>query len=157
MKCRCDYAPPTCFAIEKHLIEKNRTLNFLFQVSAHEFAQGLCSLNCPDLLNMQTNLILSNLFINKDGQIALEQFIWAVSKPIFQKLLSPISVELYAAFQNFLSLPFNGRKGRTSVSREEASSVLSKVMKQGCMNDLHIRCYVISVCLKEFHSLTFAC
>ena len=93
---------------------------------------------------MQTNLELSTLFIDKDGQIALEQFVWAVAKPTFQKLLSPISVEVYAAFEELLSLPLNGRKGRTSVSREEASNVLSKVMKRGCMNDLHIRCEMIS-------------
>uniref|UniRef100_A0A7S0M3T5 EF-hand domain-containing protein n=1 Tax=Cryptomonas curvata TaxID=233186 RepID=A0A7S0M3T5_9CRYP len=112
--------------------------DFDCKVSAHEFAQGLCSLNCPDLLNMETNLVLSTLFIDKDGQIALEQFVWAVAKPTFQKLLSPISVELNAAFEEFMSLPLNCSKGRASASREEASKVLSKVMKQGCTNDLHI-------------------
>ena len=109
----------------------------------HEFAQGLCILNCPDLLNIQTNLALSNLFADKNGQIVLEHFVWAVAKPIFQKLLSPISVELCAAFEQYVSLPSNGRIGRMSINREEASNVLSKVMKQGCMNDLHVRYSVV--------------
>jgi hypothetical protein len=113
---------------------------FPFQVSAHEFAQGLCILNCTDLLNMQTNLALSNLFADKDGRIVLEQFVWAVAKPIFQKLLSPISVQLYAAFEEVLSESLNVKQGRTSISREEASNILSQVMKEGCMNDLQIRC-----------------
>jgi hypothetical protein len=126
------------------LLNKFMSLLFAFQVSAHEFAQGLCILNCPDLLNMQTNLALSNLFADKDGQIVLEQFVWAVAKPMFQKLLSPISVKLYEAFVEFLSLPLNGRKDRMSISRNEASTLMSKVMKQGYMNDLHIRCSVIS-------------
>ncbi len=56
---------------------------------------------------MQTNLALSNLFADKDGRIMLEQFVWAVAKPIFQKLLSPISVELYGAFAEYLSEPAN--------------------------------------------------
>ena len=109
----------------------------------HEFAQGLCILNCPDLLNIQTNLALSNIFADKNVQIALEHFVWAVAKPIFQKLISPIYVELFAAFEQYLSLPLNGRMGRMSINREEASNVLGKVMKQRCMNDLHVRCYVV--------------
>jgi hypothetical protein len=113
---------------------------FKIQVSVNEFAQGLCILKCPDLLNIQINLALSNMFADKNGQINLERFVWAVAKPILQKLLSPISVEICAAFVEFLCLSSNDRIDRKTMTRVEASNVLRKIMKRGCMNDIHIRC-----------------
>ena len=42
--------------------------------------------------------------------------------------------------KNRLTLPLNGR---ISMNREEASNVLSRIMNQGCMNDLHVRYSVV--------------
>jgi hypothetical protein len=93
------------------------------------------------LANAQTNHALSKLFADKDGQIVLEQFVWAVAKPKLKKLISPIAAGLCVACKESLSLPSNGKPEKISMTlnREDASSILGKIMKQGHMNDIHIR------------------
>ncbi len=105
----------------------------------NEFAQGLSTLKCQELLNMQINLALSHLFADVNGQIVLEQFVWAVAKPMLQKLLAPLAVELCAVFVKCLCLPSDGRINRMSINRTEAFNVLGEIMKRGGMNEIHIR------------------
>ena len=68
------------------------------QVTAEEFAKGLCGSDIADLADMKTNRLLGGIISEETGQIAVEPFVWTFAKPALRRLFRDAG----AAYQRLL-------------------------------------------------------